>query len=127
MARRSLSVWAASNIRDATAIIALRAYSPSAAVPYEALHVYRVQLTPTHIGQLAVIDVLDQRLEAAASGRTIEPLICEYWRPTGIWHLQEILAERLTILEQVPATPYRDIYLRRWVQYKLDRERAESL
>jgi hypothetical protein len=127
MALRSSAAWAASTIRDATAIIALRVYSPLAPVPHDALHVYRVQLTPIHIGPAAVIDVLGERLEAAASSAAIEALIGEYWRPTGIWHLQEILAERLAILEEVPATPYRDVYLRRWVHYNLDRQRAASL
>ena len=119
-------LWAASSIRDAMAITAVRAHSRSASVPHEALHVYRVRLVPVHIGPLAAIDVLQGRLETAAAG-AIEKLIREYWSPTGIWHLQEIVAERLTILEEVPATSERDIYLRRWVHYNLDRARAETL
>jgi hypothetical protein len=33
----------------------------------------------------------------------------------------------MTILEEVPAATERDIYIRRWVQYNLDRERAAAL
>lgn len=122
--RRSSAVWAASSIRDATAIAAIRA--PDARTPYTAIHVYRVELVPAHIGPLAVIDVLQERLEKRARA-PIEPLIREYWRPTRAWHLQEILAESLKILEEVPAYFKPDIYLPRWVLYNLDRGRAEAL
>jgi len=76
---------------------------------------------------VAVIDVLHERLEAGAEAAAIEPLIREYWNPRETWHLQEILAESLTILEELPTTSERGVYLRRWVHYNLDRERAEAL
>lgn len=122
---RSSAVWAALSILDATAITARRAYSRSAPLATPDIHVYRARLVPFHIGPLAVIDVLHERLEAGAGTQAIEPLIREYWRPTDTWHLQEILAESLTILEEVP--PERAIYLRQWVHYNLDRLHAESL
>ena len=74
----------------------------------------------------AVIDVLHERLEARA-GAAIEPLIHEYWRPTGVWNLLEVLAESLTILGKLPTASERGIYVRRWVHYNLDRARAEAL
>ena len=126
MGLRSPAVWATSSIRDATAIAAIRAHLRSRPVPYDAIHIYRVWLVPFHIGPVAVIDVLHERLESAG-GAPIEPLIREYWNPTGTWHLLEILAESLTILEELPTISERDIYMRRWVHYNLDRERAEPL
>lgn len=123
---RSAAVWAAGSIRDATAIAAIRAYSPSNAMPHEAIRVYRVEVTPFHTGPLVVIEELQRRIEDPC-GAVIEALIREYWEPTGIWHIQEAIAPALTILEEVPATSERDVYVRRWVQYNHDRARAEAL
>lgn len=123
---RSTAVWAAGSIRDATAIAAIRAYSPSTAIPYEAIRVYRVEITPFHAGPLAVIEEIRRRL-AVGRSESIEALTREYWEPTGTWHIQEMIAPSLTVLEEVPATSERDVYVRRWVEYNLDRERAETL
>lgn len=123
---RWMTVSAASSIKDATAIAAIRSYSRSAPVPHTAIRVYRAQLVPFHIGPVAIIGELQNRLTAGRTAQ-IEPVIREYWKPTGIWHLQEVLAPSLTVLEEVPAAPERDIYKLRWVQYNLDRERAQFL
>lgn len=127
MPLRSSAVWAASSVRDATAIAAIRAYSRTRFAPYEAIHMYRVRLVPLHIGPVAVIDVLHERLSAGAETAAMKPLIRAYWEPTGIWNLLEVLAQSLTILEELPTTSERDIYIRRWVHYNVDRERAEAL
>lgn len=126
MLPRSTSVWAASSIRDATALAAIHSHSRTAPVAHERIRVYRVELTPFHMGPLAVIDELQARLEAA-SAATIEPLVAEYWAPSGAWHVQELLTHSLTVLEEVPAASERDIYIHRWVHYHQDRERAQSL
>jgi hypothetical protein len=123
---RNLTVSAASSIKDATAIAAIRSYSRSAPVPHAAIRVYRVQLVPLHIGPVAVIGELQNRL---AAGRALQvgPVIQEYWEPTGIWHVQEVLAPCLTVLEETAAATERDIYKLRWVQYNQDCERAQLL
>lgn len=123
---RSRAVWAAEGIRDATAIAAIRVYSRSLPVPHEALHVYRVELAPFHVGPLAIIEELERRFVTQQSGAA-DALIREYWAPTGVWHLREVLAPSLTILEEVPATSERDLYIRRWVEYNKDRERVQLL
>ena len=122
---RSKAVWAASSIRDATAIVAIRAYSRTAPVPHEAIHVYRVDLRPFHVGPVAVIEELRARLERGAGN--FGPLAQNYWVPTGTWHIQEFIAPSMSILEEVPAATERDVYIRRWVRYNLDRERAVAL
>jgi hypothetical protein len=123
---RCMTVSAASSIKEATAIAAIRSYSNSAPVPHAAIHVYRVQLVPIHIGPVAIIGELQSRL-ATGRGAQVEPAIREYWEPTGIWYLQEVLAPSLTVLEEVPATTERDVYKFRWVQYNQDCERAQFL
>ena len=122
---RSKAVWAASSIRDATAIAAIRSYSRTALVPHEEIHVYRVDLQPFHAGPIAIIDELRARLETGAEGLAL--LVRHYWESTGIWHIQELVGPSMTVLEEVPAATERDIYIRRWVQYNLDRERASAL
>jgi hypothetical protein len=123
---RCMSVSAASSIKDATAIAAIRSYSRSAPVPHEAIRVYRAQLVPLHIGPVAVIGELQNRL-AAGRAAPVGPVIREYWEPTGIWYLQEVLAQSLTVLGEVPTATERDIYKLRWVQYNQDCERAQFL
>ena len=86
MPLRSSAVWAASSVRDATAIAAIRAYSRTRFGPYEAIPVYRLGLVPLHIGPVAVIDVLHECLGAGAGAAAMEPLIRENWDPTGTWH-----------------------------------------
>jgi hypothetical protein len=124
---RSTAVRAASSKPDAAAIAAIYSYSRTEPVPHDAIHVYRVQLAPFHIGPVALIDELQNRLAAVGGAGLCEALIREYWEPTGIWHVREVLAPSLTILEEVPATSERDVYLRRWVHFNLDGERARAL
>jgi hypothetical protein len=123
---RNLTVSAASSITDATAIAAIRSYSRSAPVPHAAIRVYRVQLVPLHIGPVAVISELQNRL-AAGRAAQVGPVVQEYWEPTGTWYLQEVLAPCLTVLEETPAATERDIYKLRWVHYNQDCERAQFL
>jgi len=123
---RSMTVAAAASIKDATAIAAVRSYSRSAPVPHEAIHVYRVQLVPLHVGPVAIIVELQNRL-AAGRAAQVGPVIREYWEPTGLWYLQEVLAPSLTVLEEVPAATERDVYKLRWVHYNQDCERAQFL
>jgi hypothetical protein len=76
------------------------------------------------VGPVAVIDELQNR---AAEKTRLEPPVGEYWEPTGIWHLLEILAHCKGLLEEVRVAAERDVDIRRWVQYNQDRERARSL
>jgi hypothetical protein len=94
-------------------------------VPHEAIHVYRVDLQPFHVGPVAIIDELRARLEAGAGSLAL--LVRHYWERTGMWHIQEVVAPSMTVLKEVPAATERDIYIRRWVQYNLDPEQAAAL
>ena len=123
---RCRSVSAALSIKEATAIAAIRSYSHSAPVPHAAIRVYRAKLAPIHIGPVAIMDELQNRL-ATGRGTRVEPVIREYWEPTGIWHLKEVLSPSLTVIEEVPATTEGDVYKLRWVQYNQDCERAQFL
>jgi hypothetical protein len=123
---RYMTISVASSIKDATAIAAIRSYSRPAPVPHAAIHVYRAQLVPVHIGPVAVIGELQHRL-AVRRGAQVESVIREYWEPTGLWYLQEVLTPSLTVLEEVPAATERDVYKLRWVQYNQDCERAQFL
>jgi hypothetical protein len=126
-APRSTAVGAALSIQDATAIAAIYSYSRTTRVPHDAIHVYRVELVPFHIGPVALIGELQSRLAAGRGRDACEPLVREYWEPTGTWYVQEILAPSLTILEEVPVTSERDVYALRWVHFHLDGERARAL
>lgn len=120
---RSKAVWAASSILDATAMAAIRCYSRTAPVPHEALHIFRVDLQSFHVGPVAIIDELQARMQTGAS---LQPLIREYWQPTTTWHIREFIAPSLTVLEEVSAATEPEVYLRRWVRYNEDRERAKG-
>lgn len=95
------------------------------AVAAAAIRVYKVQLEPFHAGPLAVVEELCRRLQA---GAPLEPLTREYWEPTaGIWHLTEVLAPALTVVEEVPPASEREVYVPRWVLYQRDCDRAQLL
>jgi len=123
---RCMTVSAALSIKDATAIAAICSYSHSAPVPHTAIRVYRVQLVPLHIGPIAVVGELQNRL-AMGRGADLRPIIREYWEPTGTWYLQEVLAPSLNIMAEVPAATEAEVYKLRWVQYNQDCERAQFL
>lgn len=123
---RSKAVWAALSIQDATAIAAIWSYSRTVPVPHEAIRVYRVEIESFHIGPVAIIAELRGRLEMGGA-MSLDLLVRQYWEPTGTWRVQEVLAPSMTVLEEVPAATERDIYIRRWVQYNQDRERAAAL
>ena len=123
---RCMTISAAASIKDATAIAAIRSYSHSAPVPHAAIHVYRAQLVPFHIGPVALIAELQNRL-AMGRGAQVESVIREYWEPTRLWYVQEVLTPSLTVLEEVPAATERDVYKLRWVQYSQDCEHAQFL
>lgn len=125
MGLRAKAVWAASSVRDATAIAVIRASSRTALVPHEALGVCRVDLQPFHIGPVAIIDELRLRLETGTD--RLEQLVRQYWTPAATWHIREIIARSMTVLEGVPAESERDVYIRRWVHYNEDRARAAAL
>lgn len=125
MGSSTATIRAAPSVRDATAIAAIRSYSQAVPVPHEALRVYRVDLQPFHVGPVAVIDEVQARLETGAM--KMEQLIRQYWEPTATWHIQEFIAPSLRVLEPVSAATERDVYIRRWVQYSQDRQRAEAL
>jgi hypothetical protein len=117
-------VWAAATITDATAIAAIRAYTPSTPIPHSAIRVYKVRLGCFHTAPVAVIVQICARLKA---GAPVEGLVREYWAPAGRWLLNELLAPSFTVLNEVPAASERDTYLPRWVHYNEDCERAQLL
>jgi hypothetical protein len=66
-----------------------------------------------------VIEELRQRARDSRKG-----LIAEYWRPSGIWHLWEILVPAVVVIEEVAPAAERETYVPRWVLYREDAERA---
>jgi hypothetical protein len=118
------AVLAARSIRDATVIAAVRAYTGTTVLPHSAIHVYRVELAPFHSAPVAVYEEIRRRV---ALGYSIELLLREYWRPTGLWHLQEALAPELIVLEEVPAASEADCFIAHWTHYSDDCDRAELL
>jgi hypothetical protein len=121
MERRTEAVPVAASIRDATVIAAVRFVNELAASPAVRLRVYRVDAMPFHAGPLAVIERLRQ-----CGGGSAE-LIREYWSPSGVWHLKEMLVSSLVVVEEVPPASDRDVYVPRWVLYREDSERAGLL
>jgi hypothetical protein len=121
---RTTAVSAATSVKDATAIAAIRSYSAATynpflpVDPYSAIHVYRVELVPFHSAPVALLEELQDRL---IMGGTHEALVQEYWEPTVGWRLREVLATSFTVVEKLAASTERDTYLRRWVHYNLDR------
>lgn len=119
---KSRAVLAARSVRDATVLAAIRAHTN---VPrHSAIHVYRVELAPFHSAPTAVYEEICRR---GLLGFSVEPLVREYWHPTGLWYLQEALAQELIVLEEVPAASEADCLIARWIHYSDDCERAESL
>ena len=114
---------AAGGIRDATTFAAIQLYSWPP-VPHSAIHVYRVRLKAFHVGPAAVVEELQKRV---TTGGELRQLVGEYWEPTGVWHLSELLAPWFSVIEEVPAALEREIYMPMWVSYCKDQERAQVL
>lgn len=127
---KSTALSAATSINDATAIAAIRSYSASPYIPimpldpYASIYVYRVELVPFHSAPVAILEELQERL---LTGMPHEALVQEYWEPREGWRLREVLATSFTVVERLAPTTERETYLRRWVHYNLDRERARLL
>jgi hypothetical protein len=124
MRRRAGAVPVAGSIRDATVIAAIRAEVELKAVSSSQLRVYRVQGEPFHSGPMAIIEELCQRMRARGPRKE---LIREYWNPSGIWYLCEVLVPSLIVIEEVASASERDTYVPRWVLYREDAERARTL
>jgi hypothetical protein len=126
--RRSAAVSAATSVVDATAIAAIRSYSPgktsSWTDPYAGFHVYQVELEPFHVAPIAILKEL---LDRMTSGAPVAALVREYWQPKEPWLLNELLAPSLIVVGELAPSSERDTYLRRWVHYNQDCERARSL
>ena len=103
---------------------AIRAYKVPREVPHSAIRVYQVQIPPIHVAPLAILEEIQNRL---MRGDSVQPLIREYWAPTGHWHLREILAPYLVVEQEIAPVSEAEAYVPRWVQYKEDRERAQVL
>lgn len=121
--RRSASVAVGASLRDATVIAAIRGDESEVAGGASPVRFYRVHVVPTHTAPLAILEELRERMQA---GGALDPLIREYWQPTGVWHIKEVLAGSLLVIAQVPAVSDREAYVPRWVLYRADRERARS-
>jgi hypothetical protein len=120
-----LERWAAAvvvawSVRDATVIAAVR-FEHEADAPVRPLRIYRVEAMPFHAGPLAVVEELRRR------GAPHESLVREYWSPSDGWHIQEVLAPSLVVLEEMAPVSQREIYVPRWVLYRQDTERARAL
>jgi hypothetical protein len=125
MERRLSVVPVAASIRDATVIALIRFEHELSATSSVHLRLYKVQATPLHIGPVAVVEELRQRL--GAIGWRGDGLVQEYWSPSGIWHLREILVSSLVVVEEVAPASDREVYVARWVLYREDAERARLL
>jgi len=121
---KTSSVSAAPSIKDATAIAAIRLYTRAKPAPQGSIRVYEVKLEPFHAAPIALHEELRIRMLAGAS---LAPLIREYWLPTGVWQLKEILAPNFRIVRETAPSTERDTYVRRWVHYNQDRARARAL
>ncbi len=124
VAARSEAVWAATSVREATAIAAIRAYSRFTRTPHDAIHVYKVRLDPFHIAPFVILEELQRRVLARSE---VESLIREYWQPVEPWHLKEVLAPSLTIMEELTPASEAETYIPRWVRYNEDRGLARAL
>lgn len=121
---RSMAVSAAETIVGASAIGAIREYSPRAPLRPANIYVYRAELSPFHVGPLALVEALDR---GDFSPFTVERLREEYWAPTMPWHLNEVLGDSATILCEVPSSSERDRYMLQWVEFNRDREQVRAL
>lgn len=127
---KSTAISAATSINDATAIAAIRSYSALPYIPimpldpYASIYIYRVELVPFHSAPVAILEELQERL---STGMPHQALVQEYWEPGEEWRLREVLATSFTVVERLAPTTERDTYLRRWVHYNQDRERARLL
>jgi hypothetical protein len=121
--QRAGAIWVAASVVEATAIAVIRGQQEPVAAALAAIRMYRVRLIPFHRGPVAVLHVLREPVGATAIPR----LVGEYWQPSGQWWLQELLTPSMRVLEQVAPASERDIYLKRWVHYHQDWERAAAL
>jgi hypothetical protein len=122
MRRRVEGVPVAWSVRDATVIAAI-CFEQQLKVDSGLLpRVYRVQCEPFHSGPLAVIEELRHRARGLREG-----LMTEYWRPSGVWHLWEVLVPSLVVIEEVAPASERETYVPRWVLYREDSRRARMI
>jgi hypothetical protein len=124
MQSRVGAVAVAASVRDATVIGAIRFERGRESPSLSWLHVYRVQAVPFHAGPLAVLRELGRRVR---TGGSLESLVRQYWQPTGVWYIREVLVRSLVVIEEVPPASDRDAYVPRWVLYREDNERARAL
>lgn len=124
MEQRVSAVPVALGVRNATAIASIRLERGWTAEAPPRFYVYRVLGEPFHVGPLAVVEELCRRVQ---TGGPLESLVREYWKPTGIWYIQEVLVSSLVVIEEVPPASEREIYIPRWVLYREDLERAQML
>jgi hypothetical protein len=122
MRRRVAAVPVAWSVRDATVFAAIRFEQQLKGNSGLLLRVYRVRCEPFHSGPLAVIEELRQRARGSRNA-----LIAEYWKPSGVWHLWEVLVPSLVVVEEVTPASELETYVPRWVLYRQDRERARMI
>ena len=114
----------ATNIRDATVMAAMRLDGEAETQAARPVRIYKVHAQPFHTGPLAVVAEVARRLRAKLS---VETLLGEYWRPSGLWHLREVLVPSLVVVEEVQPVSDRDAYIPRWVLSQEDERRARGL
>lgn len=73
-------VWAASSVKDATAMAAIRAYRVSRRVPHSVIRVCQVQIPPIHVAPLAILEEIQNCL---MRGDSVQPLMPRCLRKAG--------------------------------------------
>lgn len=121
---RAASIPVAASIKEATVIADIRSGRRHDREDTWCVRVYRVQAAPFQGCPLAVLEELRRRSRA---GGLLDALIREYWQPTGLWHIRELLAAAVRVIAEVPPASDRETYIPRWVLYRQDRERADAL
>lgn len=121
---RTGAVSVAANIRDATVMATMRLEREAGAQTGRLVRIYTVHAQPFHVGPLAVVAEVVRRLRA---GLGLETLLGEYWRPSGFWHLREVLVPSLVVVQEVQPVSEREAYIPRWVLSKEDERRARVL
>ncbi len=121
---RVRAVPAAESILAASSIGAIQEYSRQSPLRQPDVRVYRVELTPLHVGPVAVLEALEA---CHLSKRVTERLRREYWSATPPWYLNEVLSEVATIVEEVPVSTEGERYRLRWIQFNEDRDRVAQM
>jgi len=118
---RQNALYAAANAAWATAYI--QAECTFNGRPASEIHIYKVRMSPFHVGPMAIVDFVRKALNA---GEPTDALVREYWSPKEPrWHFLEYLGTEFLVLEEVDQV---DLTFRaESYQYGVDRDRLKRL